>query len=168
MTRLSTLALAAALIVSGAAFAQQSGGTLVAAWNQEPVGFDPHIVSAVSSHQILTNVIDNLVTLDAEQNIVPELAESWEVSDDGLTLTFTLREGVRFSNGKDLELEIQARDAQGDVWLDKTYKESADTTAYAKDRPLDGRDPFQSIYNHIANDLLKQRDRHGIDRLIAA
>ncbi len=103
MTRLSTLALAAVLVVSGAALAQQSGGTLAAAWNQEPVGFDPHIVSAVSSHQILTNVIDNLVTLDEEQNIVPELAESWEVSEDGLTLTFTLREGVRFSNGKDLE-----------------------------------------------------------------
>ncbi len=103
MARLSVLALTAAFVVCGAATAQQAGGTLVAAWNQEPVGFDPHIVSAVSSHQILTNVIDNLVTLDAEQNIVPELAESWQVSEDGLTLTFTLREGVQFSNGKALE-----------------------------------------------------------------
>ncbi len=101
--RTATFALALSLALTSAGFAQTSGGTLAAAWNQEPVGFDPHIVSAVSSHQVLTNVIDNLVTLDAEQNIVPELAESWEVSDDGLTLTFTLREGVKFSNGKDLE-----------------------------------------------------------------
>ncbi|HZW99806.1 MAG TPA: ABC transporter substrate-binding protein [Trueperaceae bacterium] len=103
MARQSIIALAAVLAISGAAFAQQSGGTLSAAWNQEPVGFDPHIVSAVSSHQILTNVVDNLVTLDEQQNIVPELAESWEVSEDGLTLTFNLREGVQFSNGKALE-----------------------------------------------------------------
>ncbi len=102
MARLLALVLTAALALAGSALAQQSGGTLVAAWNQEPVGFDPHIVSAVSSHQVLTNVIDNLVTLDEEQNIVPELAETWSVSDDGTVLTFTLREGVMFSNGEPL------------------------------------------------------------------
>ncbi|NLG65386.1 MAG: ABC transporter substrate-binding protein [Actinobacteria bacterium] len=99
---LQTLALAATLLLGGAAAAQNSGGTLVAAWAQEPVGFDPHITSAMSSYQILTNVIDNLVTLDAQQNIVPELAESWTVSDDGLTMTFDLRDGVAFSNGTPL------------------------------------------------------------------
>ena len=35
----------------------------------------------------------------------------------------------------------------------------ADTTAYAKDRPLDGRDPFQALYNRIANDLVRARDK---------
>src|SRR5690606_3344743 len=100
--RLIATLLALTLTVSGSALAQNAGGTLVAAWAQDPVGFDPHITSAMSSYQILTNVIDNLVTLDAEQNIVPELAESWTLSDDGLTLTFTLREGVQFSNGTPL------------------------------------------------------------------
>jgi len=101
----ATLLLTLSLTLAGTAVAQNAGGTLVAAWAQEPVGFDPHITSAMSSYQILTNVIDNLVTLDAEQNIVPELAESWTVSEDGLTLTFTLREGVQFSNGKPLSAE---------------------------------------------------------------
>ena len=65
--------------------AQQQGGTLRVAWAQDPVGLDPHITSARSSIQILENVLDTLVTLDAEQNVVPSLAESWSVSDDNLT-----------------------------------------------------------------------------------
>jgi peptide/nickel transport system substrate-binding protein len=96
-------ALALGLALSGLALAQTSGGTLVAGWHQEPVGLDPHITSAMSSYQILENVLDTLVTLDEDQNIVPSLAHDWVVSDDGLTVTFHLREGVRFSNGTELE-----------------------------------------------------------------
>ncbi|CAN5772728.1 ABC transporter substrate-binding protein [soil metagenome] len=102
MTRITTFALALLVALAGFAAAQTRGGTLVAAWEQEPVGLDPHITSARSSYQVLENVIDTLLTLDAEQTIVASLAESWEVADDGLTVTFTLREGVRFSNGTDL------------------------------------------------------------------
>ena len=102
MTRIRTLALALGLALTGLAAAQTSGGTLVAAWEQEPVGLDPHITSARSSYQVLENVIDTLITLDAEQNLVPSLAHTWTVADDGLSVTFELREGVRFSNGTEL------------------------------------------------------------------
>jgi peptide/nickel transport system substrate-binding protein len=104
MTRLSIRPLLVLLLTAlfGLAAAQQQGGTLVAAWAQDPVGLDPHVTSAYSSFQILENVLDTLVTLDAEQNVVPSLAESWEASADGLTWTFRLREGVRFSNGREL------------------------------------------------------------------
>ncbi len=102
---LFTLALAFGLVLGGLAVAQTRGGTLVAAWEQEPVGLDPHIVSARSSYQVLENVIDTLITLDAEQNLVPSLAHTWTVADDGLSVTFELREGVRFSNGKELSAE---------------------------------------------------------------
>ncbi|UCH26026.1 MAG: hypothetical protein JSV66_19265 [Trueperaceae bacterium] len=80
----------------------ERGGTLIAAWQQDPVGLDPHITSARSSFQVLENVLDTLLTLDEELNVQPSLAESWGVSDDGLQWTFTLREGVRFSNGRPL------------------------------------------------------------------
>ena len=63
------------------------------------------------------------------------------------------------SNGKDLELELRASDATGRVWLDRKYAQAADVTAYAKERPLDGHDPFQALYNRIANDLLRERER---------
>ncbi|TVR93385.1 MAG: ABC transporter substrate-binding protein [Trueperaceae bacterium] len=102
MTRIRTLALALGLALTGLTAAQTSGGTLVAAWEQEPVGLDPHITSARSSYQVLENVIDTLITLDAEQNLVPSLAHTWTVADDGLSVTFELREGVRFSNGTEL------------------------------------------------------------------
>jgi len=75
---------------------------------------------------------------------------------------------IEKSNGKDLEIEISARDAAGRVWLERTYKQGADTSAYAKDRPLDGRDPFQALYNRIANDLLRERDRRKPKELAAA
>lgn len=75
---------------------------------------------------------------------------------------------IEKSNGKDLELEITARDAAGRVWLERPYKQAADISAYAKDRPLDGRDPFQALYNRIANDLLRERDRRKPRELAAA
>ena len=72
------------------------------------------------------------------------------------------------SNGKDLAIEVQAWDATGRMWLDRKYVQRADITAYAKDRPLDGRDPFQKLYNRVANDLLRQRDRLKPKELEAA
>jgi hypothetical protein len=75
---------------------------------------------------------------------------------------------IEKSNGKDLVVELQARDAAGRQWLDRTYSQSADLAAYAKDRPLDGRDPFQALYNRIANDLLRERDRRKPQELQAA
>lgn len=99
---LTTFAFSAALLFAASGSAQTSGGTLIAAWAQDPVGLDPHITSAYSSFQVLENVLDTLVTLDEEQNVVPSLAESWEVSDDGLVWTFHLRDGVMFSNGRAL------------------------------------------------------------------
>ena len=93
-----------ALLFAGAQ-AQQAGGTLRVAWAQDPVGLDPQITSARSSIQILENVLDTLVTLDAEQNVVPSLAEAWSVSEDNLTWTFNLRSGVQFSSGRELTAE---------------------------------------------------------------
>jgi hypothetical protein len=75
---------------------------------------------------------------------------------------------IEKSNGKDLEVEILARDAGGRVWLERLYKQRADISAYAKDRPLDGRDPFQALYNRVANDLLRARDRRKPKELEAA
>ncbi|MFA5551813.1 MAG: ABC transporter substrate-binding protein [Trueperaceae bacterium] len=102
MRKLVIAATTACLALVAFGSAQQQGGTLVAAWAQDPVGLDPHITSARSSLQVLENVLDTLVVLDADQNVNPSLAESWDVSDDGLVWTFTLRQNAAFSNGRGL------------------------------------------------------------------
>ncbi len=75
------------------------GGTLVAAISAQPDQFDPHKTQAYASFQVLENVYDTLVVPDAEGEFQPSLATEWTTSDDGLTWTFTLREGVTFHDG---------------------------------------------------------------------
>ena len=94
------LGLLAMLAAAGLGFAQKSGGTLVAAWAQDPVSLDPQVTSARSSLQVLENVLDKLVALDPQGKVIPSLATSWDVSSDGLTWTFHLRHDVKFSNGR--------------------------------------------------------------------
>ena len=80
-----------------------AGGMLVAAQGSDPDRLDPHLTSAYASFQILENVYDTLVQPADDLSMEPALAESWEVSDDGLTWTFTLREGVTFHDGSSFE-----------------------------------------------------------------
>ena len=68
------------------------------------------------------------------------------------------------SNGIDLEVEVWARDATGKQWLKRSYKEEANLGHYRED--LD-REPFQSLYNTIANDLRKKLQRFDPEERLA-
>ena len=61
---------------------------------------DPHVVTNFLDFQALGIVYDTLVKYDNDLNIVPSLAEKWELSEDKLSLTFHLRDGVTFHNGQ--------------------------------------------------------------------
>ncbi len=76
------------------------GGVLIAAQGAEPDRLDPHLTSAYASFQVLENVYDTLVQPGPDLQMEPALAESWEISDDNLTWTFTLRDDVVFHNGR--------------------------------------------------------------------
>ncbi len=110
LTRRGFGVLSAALLATSAliapANAQTPPGVLVVGQIAEPQALDPHAVTAVNDFRILMNLYDGLVryasgTLEVE----PALAEAWEISDDGLVYTFTLREGVRFHDGSALDAE---------------------------------------------------------------
>ena len=74
---------------------------LVAAIGGEPDQLDPHKTSSYFSFQVLENIFDTLVEPDENLEMVPALAESWEISEDLLTWTFNLRQGVTFHDGSD-------------------------------------------------------------------
>jgi peptide/nickel transport system substrate-binding protein len=77
---------------------------LVAAVAAQPDQLDPHVTTAYPSFQVLENVYDTLVVPSADDlTMEPSLAESWETSEDGLTWTFTLREGVTFHDGSEFD-----------------------------------------------------------------
>lgn len=71
------------------------------------ISLDPAEMYEISAFEIVTNAYDKLVAYDIEDTsrIVPQLAESWEVSEDGTTFTFKLREGVSFHSGTPLTAE---------------------------------------------------------------
>ncbi|WP_326948758.1 ABC transporter substrate-binding protein [Amycolatopsis sp. NBC_01307] len=76
------------------------GGELTFARSQDPLGLDPMAVTDNGSIFLLYNVFDTLVTINADSTgVVPALATSWTTSTDGTRYVFTLRPGVRFSDG---------------------------------------------------------------------
>ena len=93
---------AAAEIVAAPALRDPSitpGGRLVRLYSDPPT-LDPHLTTDAGSGGIIVEVFGGLVTIDPDLNIVPDLAESWEVSPDGRTYTFHLRRDARFHDGK--------------------------------------------------------------------
>ncbi|MBJ3778141.1 ABC transporter substrate-binding protein [Acuticoccus mangrovi] len=60
---------------------------------------DPILTSAISTRTYAYLVYDTLIAIDADGNFKPQMLEGWDVSDDGLTYTFTLRDGLSFSDG---------------------------------------------------------------------
>ncbi|MFG1703099.1 ABC transporter substrate-binding protein [Nonomuraea sp. M3C6] len=85
---------------SGGDGAPKSGGTLVLGENgQEPTCLDPHGNASSDGPVATVPVADSLVWFDADGTIKPWLADSWQISDDGLTYTFKLRQRVKFHDG---------------------------------------------------------------------
>jgi len=82
------------------------GGTLKVAWEADITGLDPHTSSGLQAQWLVGNIFNSLVTIDENLNYIPELAESWEVKDDGKTYIFHLRKGVKFHDGTDFDAEV--------------------------------------------------------------
>ena len=78
------------------------GGHLVVAVPVDPDTFDPHKAVAAATEEIDFNIYQGLVSFDQDGRIIPCLAESWEISEDGMSYTFRLRQGVLFHNGREV------------------------------------------------------------------
>lgn len=66
----------------------------------EPQSLDPQVATAANDSRILVNLYEGLVrNADGTLTLEPALAQSWSISDDGLTYTFHLRENIKFHDG---------------------------------------------------------------------
>jgi peptide/nickel transport system substrate-binding protein len=82
------------------------GGVLNVSISAEPGCLDGHGISATQQQFLGRLIYDNVVTLDDDGDIEPYLAESWDISEDGKTYTFHLKEGVTFSDGSPWNAEV--------------------------------------------------------------
>ncbi|MDQ1077911.1 ABC transporter substrate-binding protein [Pseudoroseomonas cervicalis] len=103
--RLGLALLAGALATPAAlpARAATPGNALVMAWNIDAIStFDPAQIGEVVTNELIENTCDFLARFDPadEKKVVPALAERWEVSPDGLRITFHLRDGLTFPSGE--------------------------------------------------------------------
>lgn len=91
---------AAAGLAIGPAAAQKRGGTLVQITQPEPPTLGSYISTANPVGQVASKIYDGLLEYDFDLKPLPSLAEAWTISDDGKTVTFRLRSGVKFHDGK--------------------------------------------------------------------
>lgn len=83
--------------------AQQSGvNSLHYAFWDEPPGIDPGVSQGSNQSTLYQALYSGLVSLDENRDVVPGVAESWDMSEDGLVYTFHLREGLKWSDGQPL------------------------------------------------------------------
>ena len=103
---LVTLALAGAIALSGCGGGSKSakkvsGKILTIEMGPEVESIDPALNTTNDGANYLTYLFDNLLRTDKDGKVVPSLAQKYEVSDDGLTWTFHLRDGLKWSDGSD-------------------------------------------------------------------
>jgi len=103
--------LAMAFLAAGPALAQKQGGTLRVYHRDSPASMSIHEEGTVGVIMPMMGVFNNLVIFDQHvpqnslQSIVPELATSWAWNEDGTVLSFKLRDGVKWHDGKPFTAE---------------------------------------------------------------
>ncbi|VDS08526.1 putative D,D-dipeptide-binding periplasmic protein DdpA precursor [Paracoccus haematequi] len=116
--------LASALAIAPAAWAETPADTLVVAHTiDDIISLDPAQSFEFSGNDVNQNTYDRLVDfdpMDMEAGFKPSLAESWEVSEDGMSITFRMREGVKFHSGNPVRAEDAAWSLQRAVQLNLT------------------------------------------------
>jgi len=130
-------ALAAALTASTAFAADKDGVTIGMAL--EPPTLDPTTGAAAAIGEITHyNIFEGLVKLDDNFNVTPLLAEKWTFSPDLKTLTFTLRQGVKFQDGEPFSSKDVKFSFERAAGKDSTNKEKA---FFASIQSIDASDP---------------------------
>jgi len=95
-----TAALGALILPAAAPAEHPTGGEIIVGTIGEPTSMVPMITSDSASSEVQSYIYNGLLKYDQNLQLTGDLAESWEVSPDGLTITFHLRKGVTFHDGR--------------------------------------------------------------------
>ena len=96
---------ASLLIMNTSLYAQKSGGTMVFLVQPEPPSMAGYVTTSGPIGLLAPKIYEGLFDYDNDGNIIPVLAESYEMSADGKTVTFKLRKGVKWHDGEDFTSE---------------------------------------------------------------
>jgi peptide/nickel transport system substrate-binding protein len=101
-----TALLTGALVLGATLSAQAARTDIVIGMQLEPPNLDPTGGAAAAIDEVVyANVFEGLTRYRSDGSIAPALAESWDISDDGLVYTFHLRSGVKFHDGSDMNAD---------------------------------------------------------------
>lgn len=109
------------LVAYAGAYAKTPANTLVIAIAMDDViSLDPAEIFEVTTSEILTNTYERLITTDQADptKIVPQVAESWTISEDGKTITFKVKQGLKFASGNPLTAHDAVYSLQRAIKLD--------------------------------------------------
>ncbi|WP_223693597.1 ABC transporter substrate-binding protein [Leifsonia poae] len=143
------------------------GGTIVYAHQQEPACvFGGWIEQAYLSYQVL----DNLTSLDANHTVVPWLATAWKQSADGLTWTFTLKKGVKFTDGTPLtagvvaynfDYWVKGGNSTAAVWLGGYYKSA--TAVDDQTLQVNLSKPYPRLADNLTQGYFGIQSQHALE-----
>ncbi len=145
LLRVALGALVLAMGIAPAALAQKSGGVLRIHHRDSPASMSIHEEGTIGVIMPMMGVINNLVVFDqnvpqnSDASIVPDLAKSWTWNEDHTALTFKLRDGVKWHDGKpftadDVKCTFDLLTNQGKEKLRLNYRESWWVTSQGDDR----------------------------------
>jgi peptide/nickel transport system substrate-binding protein len=109
--------------------AAQAGGTLRIGLGEDPDLLDPARGGSYVGRIVFAALCDKLIDIDAKLNYVPQLATAWAWSADNLTLTLTLRAGVKFQDGEAMDAEAVRLNLE-------RYRSAAESVRKAEVKPI--------------------------------
>lgn len=141
ITLLSATLLAACGSGSGSNAGSGESSTYSYVYTEDPTSLDYILYNRAQVSDIVTNMVDGLLEYDKYGNLVPSLAEDWKVSADGLTYTYTLREGVKWYT------------ADGEEYADVTANDFVTGIKHAADKQSEGlyiiQDSIKGLQDYV-------------------
>ena len=127
---------------------------------------DPHKVEAAGTKEVLFNIFEGLIKPDSNGDFIPAVAQSYEVSDDALTYTFTLRDGVKFHDGstvtaEDVKYSIdRCADTSGGSPLVAAYSNIKDTQIDGNNFIIHLNEPDTEFLSYMTTAIIPEANKN--------